>query len=93
MIIALDNVPPAQGQFQELLASVRDNGNESGLAYEAYCQSRCVIAAYDKGRLVGLGRLDDGAGTDPSFQITVLQDYKDTNVETYMRKLLSAQRV
>ncbi|MFE5318621.1 hypothetical protein ACFQ88_07935 [Paenibacillus sp. NPDC056579] len=93
MIIALDNVLPAQGQLQELLASVEENGSESGLVYETYCQSRCVVAAYDKGRLVGLGRLADESGAGNHYEFTVLQDYKNRDIEAYMRKLLSIQRI
>ncbi|MCS7460800.1 hypothetical protein N0M98_11655 [Paenibacillus doosanensis] len=93
MIIALENEPPAQGQFEELLATVTEDGMNAGLLYETYCQSRYVVAAYDQGRLVGLGRVTDESGTCGEYQITVLQDYQSRDIETYMRKLLSMHRL
>ena len=92
MIIALENEPPAQGQFEQLLASIEDHVSDAELLYRTYCQSPYVIAAYDKGRLVGIGRVAEEANTQSGVQITVLEDYRCHEIEANIRRLLSIHR-
>ncbi|WP_282937113.1 hypothetical protein [Paenibacillus sp. RC67] len=92
MIIALENEPPAQGQFEQLLASVEAHESDAELLYKTYCQSPYVIAAYDKGRLVGIGRVTTGTEAPNGMQITVLEDYRCHEIEANIRRLLSIHR-
>jgi len=92
LIIALENEPPAQGQFEQLLASVEDHAADAELLYKTYCQSPYVIAAYDKGRLVGIGRVTGESDGQGGLQITVLEDYRCHEIEANIRRLLSIHR-
>ncbi|MDF2960095.1 MAG: hypothetical protein K0S39_1830 [Paenibacillus sp.] len=93
MKIALDNELPGLNQYQELLSSIDDNVVDAGQQYEAYCKSRYVLAAYDQGRLVGIGRVADESETDQACHITLLHHYEGRDIDTYMRKLLSVNRI
>lgn len=89
MKIALHNELPGEAQFQQLINSVSAHSGQSGnFSYESYSHSDRVIAAYDQGQLVGLGRLVDADRN--SIEITVLPGYQGREIEEYMRKLLTA---
>ncbi|ALS23509.1 MULTISPECIES: GNAT family N-acetyltransferase [Paenibacillus] len=89
MKIALHNELPGEAQFQQLIDSVSAHSGQSGeFSYESYSHSDRVIAAYDQGRLVGLGRLVDA--DQSRIEITVLPGYQGREIEGYMRKLLTA---
>lgn len=89
MKIALHNELPGEAQFQQLIDSVYAHSGQSGTSvYESYSHSDRVIAAYDQGQLVGLGRLVDS--DQHSIEITVLPGYQGREIEGYMRKLLAA---
>ncbi|WP_036746364.1 hypothetical protein [Paenibacillus sp. UNC451MF] len=92
MVIALENEPPAQGQFEQLLASVEEHESNAELLYQTYCQSSYVIAAYDKGRLIGVGRVTGKTDANHELQITVLEDNRYREIEACMRRLLSIHR-
>jgi GNAT superfamily N-acetyltransferase len=94
--IELDHNPPLQSDYQELLASIMEEDKEAKLVqYEDFCQSFNVVAAYDQGRLVGLGRAAEQVrnSTNERLQchITVLQQYRGRDIGSYMRKLLSVR--
>jgi hypothetical protein len=88
MKILLQNELPAEAQIQQLIDTVTDCVMSDSTAYEACCRSGRVMAAYDDQRLVALGRLVDGSTGPQQFQFTVLPDYKERDIDTYMRKLL-----
>ncbi|SFL13347.1 hypothetical protein SAMN03159341_103406 [Paenibacillus sp. 1_12] len=89
--IELDNKCPLQSDYQELLASIlEENHNANVLQYETFCQSFNIIAAYDQGKLVGLGRaVEQMDHPKPACDITILQQYRNREIDSYMRKLLS----
>lgn len=89
MKIALHNELPAESQFKQLADSIANSAAEGPLTYEVCSQSRRVIAAYDEDdRLVAIGRLVEGSGSEPQFEFTVLPSYREREIESYMRKLL-----
>ncbi|TDG00427.1 hypothetical protein [Paenibacillus piri] len=93
MKIALDNVLPGLPEYQELLSSIDADGADAGQQYEAYRNSRYVLAAYDQGRLVGIGRVADEGEAGQACHITLHQNYRGRDVDLYMRKLLSVNRI
>ncbi|MCR8636545.1 MULTISPECIES: hypothetical protein [Paenibacillus] len=93
MKIALDNELPGLNEYKQLLSSMEDNSMDAGQQYEQYCNSRYVLAAYDQGRLVGIGRVADENEVNQTCHITMLQNYRVRDVDTYMRKLLFANRI
>ncbi|MBU7318584.1 hypothetical protein [Paenibacillus oleatilyticus] len=94
MKIALHNELPGEAQFQQLIDSVSERtGERRPLAYEALCDGGPVIAAYDQGVLVGLGRLvGDGIGQQ-AFECKIKPGYERREIEAYMRKLLAVSPV
>jgi len=93
MKIALDNQLPGFKEYQELFFSVYDNAADAGQQYEDFCKSRYVLAAYDQGKLVGVGRVADEHDAEQSCHITLLHHYRGRDVDSYMRKLLAANRI
>lgn len=94
MKIALDNAAPSQEAFQQMLSCMGDgSGTDADLQYEIYCSSPYVIAAYDQGKLVGLGRVAARNEAVSGCHIRVLEPYRGREIEEYMRKLLSAHRI
>jgi hypothetical protein len=93
MKIALDTELPDQNQYAELVASLRANDTDAALDYNRFCQSRYVLAAYDQGRLVGMGMVEEGSSVGVGYQMTVLPKYRGCDLEQYMRKLLTVNRV
>ncbi|NHN29280.1 GNAT family N-acetyltransferase [Paenibacillus agricola] len=94
--IELEHKLPLQSDYQQLRASIMKEDQEANLIqYEDYCHSFLVVAAYDQGRLVGLGRAAKLVGDSPNeeqrYDIAVLQQYRGRDVGNYMRKLLSVQ--
>lgn len=93
MKIALDNVAPTQDAFQQMLSCMKEeSGTDADLQYDIYCSSPYVIAAYDQGKLVGVGRVAAEHETQNGCQIAVLNPYRGREIEDYMRKLLSVHR-
>jgi hypothetical protein len=90
MKIALDNELPGLTQCQELLSSINDEQLNADQLYAEYCKSRYVVAAYDQGKLVGIGRIADECEAEQACQIALLQNYRGRDVDIYMRKLLAA---
>ncbi|MFH5185930.1 hypothetical protein ACHHV8_26625 [Paenibacillus sp. TAB 01] len=94
MKIALDNVAPTQDAFEQMLSCMKEGrGTDAALQYEVYCSSPYVIAAYDQGKLVGLGRVASGDEAAGGCDIKVLDPYRGREIEDYMRKLLSVHRI
>jgi hypothetical protein len=94
--IKLDNECPLQSDYQDLLASILAEDHDANvLQYETFCQSYSIIAAYDQDKLVGLGRavehMDGSKSGSPAYELTVLQQYRNREVDSYMRKLLSVR--
>jgi hypothetical protein len=93
MKIALDTELPDQNQYAELVASLQKNETDAVLDYNRFCHSRYVLAAYDQGRLVGMGMVEEGDSAGAGYQMTVLPKYRGCDLERYMHKLLSVNRV
>ncbi|NOU91805.1 hypothetical protein GC093_00940 [Paenibacillus sp. LMG 31456] len=93
MKIALNNELPGLNEYRELLSSMEDNSLDAGQQYEQFCNSRYVLAAYDQGRLVGIGRVAEESEANQVCHITMLQNYRGRDVDTYMRKLLFVNRI
>ncbi|TVY07671.1 hypothetical protein [Paenibacillus cremeus] len=88
MKIALHKELPAETQVQQLIDSITEPAEAGMSAHEICTSNASVIAAYDEERLVALGRLVDGCTGPQAFKFAVLPDYKERQIERYMRKLL-----
>ncbi|MCZ8519390.1 MULTISPECIES: hypothetical protein [Paenibacillus] len=92
MKIALHNERPEEAQ---LLRLMDDLAREAGCPQlqEHPADGGKVISAYDSGRLIGIGRLVDSGADAGGFECTLLPSYTGREIESSMRKLLSARRI
>ncbi|WP_159882715.1 hypothetical protein [Paenibacillus puerhi] len=89
MKIALHNELPCEAHVRQLIDAL--TGPASALQAFEYetlrGSSSRILAAYDRDRLIGLGKWDEGC-SEPEFAI--LPAYRNREIETYMSKLLNA---
>ncbi|WP_426449208.1 hypothetical protein ACP26L_30515 [Paenibacillus sp. S-38] len=96
MKIALHNERPEEAQLRRLMDDLAVEAGDQPLLQESEAgRGGRVIAAYDSGRLIGIGRLvDSSAGAEAGgFECTLLPSYTGREIESSMRKLLSARRI
>ncbi|AFH65366.1 hypothetical protein ACVNS2_32120 [Paenibacillus caseinilyticus] len=94
MKIALHNERPEEAQLRRLMDDLAvEAGVQPHLEEPVADRSGRVIAAYDCGRLIGVGRLVDTGAEAGSFECTLLPSYSGREIESSMRKLLSARRM